>query len=107
MIWEISSNYGTFSIYKRVEAPDRDAALEMCGIMQDLMEAGWHFHESPDGEEHSADLLPTIHVTKEQRDTLYNIKTIFDNNTSVDGWDIGILEDVADYLLNRGIDVNS
>ena len=106
MMWKITSCYGTFEIHRTVEARSREAALQECGVMQTLMEAGWLFDESPDGEEHSAELLPTISVTTDQRNTLRHIKKIYDNNTSVDGWDICILEEIDAYLMLRGVETN-
>jgi hypothetical protein len=106
MMWTIGSNYGTFEIWRKVEAPDRESALQECGIMETLLQAGWHFDESPEGELHTAELQPTVMVTKEQRDTLRHIKKIFDCNTSLDGWDICILEEVQEYLAMRGIEVS-
>ena len=94
MMWKISSCYGTFEIHRRVEAATRDEALQQCGIMSTLMAAGWIFDESPDGEEHSAELLPTVTITQDQNTTLRHIKKIFDSNTGPDGWDISILEEI-------------
>ena len=106
MMWKISSNYGTFEIHRTVDAPNRDAALEECGIMQTLMEAGWLFDGNIDGEEHEAELLPTVTVTEDQGYTLRHIKKIFDSNTGPDGWDICILEEIEQYLMLRGVEVN-
>jgi len=105
MLWKITSDYGTFSMWKIVEASDRETALEQCGIMQDMTAQGWRFDESPDGEEHTAELQPAIRTTPEQMYVLRNIKKIFDKNTGPDGWDICILEELEEYLNARGVEV--
>jgi len=106
MMWKISSNYGTFEIHRTVDAPNRDAALEECGIMNTLNDAGWLFDGNIDGEEHTAELLPTVTVSPECWATLRHIKKIFDSNTGPDGWDIYILEEIEQYLMLRGVEVN-
>lgn len=49
--YRLNGNYGTFAITKVIEARDRgDAELE-CGIVVDLVEAGWSFIGPVEGEE--------------------------------------------------------
>ena len=50
--YRIISDYGTFEITKVVDADSEDEAWEDTGIMSDLIEAGWDFYSSPDGEHH-------------------------------------------------------
>jgi hypothetical protein len=100
----ISSNYGTFSIYKTVEANSQRNALMSCGIMMDLEQNGWTFDESPEGEEHTARLEALISTDPGQASVCRDIKTIMDDFTTRDGWQIEILEHIDTYLRRRGFE---
>jgi hypothetical protein len=102
--YRIESNYGTFVMHKTVEAHNQTAALLECGVMTTLMDAGWRFNESPDGEYHEAKLVPAISTDPGQASVCRDITRIMDNGTSSDGWDIGILESIDHYLRNRGFE---
>lgn len=49
--FRLTGNYGTFEITRVVEAEDEDEAWEHSGIMSTLLEAGWVFIDSPEGED--------------------------------------------------------
>ena len=62
--YKLTGNYGTFEITKvvRIDVEDHEAtdyddedweefAYQSTGIMVDLVNAGWTFNSSPDGEE--------------------------------------------------------